>query len=149
MSDMETTPVERPLTDEPAGIVPLAAGWASAVGARVKLMAELALAEARLAAISVALMAFLAVLAAAFVFAAWGLLMASVVLGLLQLQVPLWPALLALGGLHILLGVIAWRAALRLGDNLEFRASREQFKLQEEKADDMVSSAAASSAAKS
>lgn len=72
-----------------AGIATLAASWASAAGLRVKLISELALAEAKLAAISIALMAFLAMLAAAFVLGAWGLLIAGLVHGLVQLQLSL------------------------------------------------------------
>jgi uncharacterized membrane protein YqjE len=105
----------------------LAASWASAAGTRVRLISELALAEAKLAAISIALMAFLAMLAAAFVLGAWGLLVAGVIHGLLQLQFPLLPVLLALVGLHVLVAATAWRAAVRLCANLEFGYTRQQF----------------------
>lgn len=115
-----------PVAPAAADIVTLAASWASAAGTRVKLISELALAEAKLAAISIALMVFLAMLAAAFVLGAWGLLMAGLIHGLVQLQVPLLPALLVLGGLHALIAATAWRAAVRLCSNLEFGVTRQQ-----------------------
>jgi len=120
-------PAAEPLAPAAADIVTLAASWASAAGTRVRLISELALAEAKLAAISIALMAFLAMLAAAFVLGAWGLLVAGVIHGLLQLQFPLLPVLLALVGLHVLVAATAWRAAVRLCANLEFGYTRQQF----------------------
>ncbi len=109
-----------------ASIAGLASNLASASVRRAKLLSKLALAEARLAATSLALMAFLAMLAAAFVLGAWSLLMAGLVHGLLQLQVPLWPLLLALAGLHVLLATLAWRFVLALSGNLEFNHTRSQ-----------------------
>lgn len=109
-----------------AGIASLAASWASAAGERVKLISELALAEAKLAAISIALMAFLAMLAAAFVMGSWGLLMAGLVYGLLQLELPLWPVLVVLGVIHAALAFIAWRGAVALSHNLNFGYTRDQ-----------------------
>lgn len=121
------TPTEQTVAPAAAGIATLAASWASAAGSRVKLISELALAEAKLAAISLALMAFLAMLAAAFVLGAWGLLVAGLVQGLvMQLQFPLWPVLLVLGGLHALIAALAWRGAVRLSRNLEFGHTRQQ-----------------------
>lgn len=93
----------------------------------MKLISELALAEAKLAAISLALMAFLAMLAAAFVLGTWGLLMAGLIFALLQMQFPLWPVLLVLGLIHALLATMAWRAAVSLSSNLDFGYTRGQF----------------------
>ncbi len=122
-----------------AGIATLAASWASAAGTRVKLISELALAEAKLAAISIALMVFLAMLAAAFVLGAWGLLVAGLVHGLVvQLQIPLWPVLLVLGGLHALIAALAWRAAVRLSGNLEFGYTRRQLGRHQESGDEVA-----------
>lgn len=123
----ESVAREDPVAPAAADIVTLAASWASAAGTRVKLISELALAEAKLAAISLALMAFLAMLAAAFVLSAWGLLIAGLIHGLVvMLQFPLWPVLLVIGGLHVLIAAIAWRAAVRLCSNLEFGSTRQQ-----------------------
>ncbi len=141
---MEKAPIKQPVPSEPVSVVSLAASWVSAVSTRIRLITELALAEAKLAAISVVLMMFLAILAAAFMFGAWGFLMAGLVLGLVQLQLPLWPVLLVLGGLHFLIAAIAWRVADRLSKNLEFPASKEQFNLHVENANDIASSAAKS-----
>jgi uncharacterized membrane protein YqjE len=121
-----------------AGIATLAASWASAAGTRVKLISELALAEAKLAAISLALMAFLAMLAAAFVLSAWGLLVAGLVHALVQMQIPLWPVLLVLGGLHALIAALAWRGAVRLSHNLEFAYTRKQLGQEMEDGDEMA-----------
>lgn len=84
------------------------------------------MAEARLAAISAALMAFLAVLAALFVFAAWGLAIAGVVHVFLDLTVALWAVLLTLAIVHVLGAVALWSAAMRLGRHVEFRATQRQ-----------------------
>jgi len=135
-----STSLERPVAPAAASIVSLVAAWAAATISRVKLLSELALAEAKLAAISISLMIFLAMLAAAFVLGAWGLLMAGLVFSLLQLQLPLWPILLVLGGLHILIAAAAWRAAVYLSRNLEFPATRQQMGQSLETADDMAKS---------
>jgi uncharacterized membrane protein YqjE len=125
-------------------IATLAASWASAAGNRVKLLSELALAEAKLAAISLALMAFLAMLAAAFVLGTWGLLMAGLIHALLQMQIPLWPLLLVLGGLHALLATIAWRAAVALSQNLEFGYTRGQIEHYRESGNEVAAATAES-----
>ena len=122
----ETVAADRAVAPAAANIINLVAAWVAATGSRIKLTAELALAEAKLAAISICLMVFLAMLAAAFILGAWGLLMAGVVLGLLHLQLPLWPILLVLGGLHVLIAAAAWQTALYLSRNLEFPETREQ-----------------------
>lgn len=137
----EPAPLKLPLSPPAAdSVVTLAACWMSAAGARVKLMTELALAEAKLAAISISLMAFLAMLSAAFILCAWGLLMAGLTIGLLHLQIPLWPILIGLTGLHVFVAALAWRGAVQLSHNLEFPATREQFTYSLEKPDEMASS---------
>jgi len=121
-----TASLERPIAPAAASIVSLVTAWVAATGSRLKLTSELALAEAKLAAISISLMVFLAMLAAAFTLGAWGLLMAGLVYGLLQLQLPFWPILLLLGGLHVLIAVAAWKTAVYLSHNIEFSATRQQ-----------------------
>ena len=139
-ADYQST--EQTVAPAAAGIATLAASWVSAAGTRVKLISELALAEAKLAAISLALMAFLAMLAAAFVLSAWGLLVAGLVHGLVvQLQIPLWPVLLVLGGLHALIAALAWRAAILLSSNLEFGYTRKQLGRPMEIADEVATAA--------
>jgi len=126
-----TAPLEQQqVAPAAAGIANAAVAWVAAAGTRVRLISELALAEAKLAAISLALMACLAMLAAAFVLTAWGLFMAGLIYGLMQLQFPLWPVLLALGGLHALIAAVAWLSAVRLSNNLEFGYTRQQFSRQ-------------------
>ena len=109
-----------------ASIGELIADWLSTTGDRVGAVTRLAMAEARLAAISAALMAFLAVLAALFVFAAWGLAIAGVVHVFLGLGAARWAALLGIAVLHIAGAMMLWTAAMRLGRHVEFRATQRQ-----------------------
>ena len=138
----QTTDNHRQVAPAAASMVELVAAWTAATGSRVRLITELALAEAKLAAISVSLMVFLAMLAAAFVLGAWGLLLAGLVYGLLQLGWPLWPVLMVLGGLHALLAAAAWKMAVYLSQNLEFSHTRRQFGAAPEEEHEMASSAA-------
>lgn len=118
----------------------LASDWVATTGLRAKVMLELVLAEARLAAISVALMAFLAMLSAAFVLGAWALLIAGLIYGLIQMGLPIWPILFALCAVHALIAFLAWRGAVRLSNNLEFPATRQQFQHNAEEADEVAES---------
>lgn len=104
----------------------LVSDWLSTTGDRVGAITRLAMAEARLAAISAALMAFLAVLAALFVFAAWGLGIAGIVHLFLELGVTLWVVLFVIAVVHVLGAVALWSAAMRLGRHVEFRATQRQ-----------------------
>lgn len=122
------------------GLMSLASHWLTTASSRAKVMVELVLAEARLAAISMALMAFLAMLSAAFVLGAWGLLIAGVIYGLLQLGLHLWPVLFVLCLVHVVIALLAWRGAVKLSDNLEFPATRKQFQRNKEEADEMAES---------
>lgn len=114
------------LVDPEAGIAELATTWVSAAGSRVKNTAELALAEARLAAMSFAVMLLLAIVAAVFLLGAWGMLMAGVVTGLNALGLPLWITLLALGAIHLLCAWLLIRLAMKLSVHLELPATRRQ-----------------------
>lgn len=125
MDDTATSPVTRQAESSPS-IGELVAEWLSTTGKRVSAVTELAMAEARLAAISVALMAFLALLAALFVFAAWGLGIAGVVHIFLDSGVTLWVVLLAIAVVHVVGAVVLWAAAMRLGRHVEFRATQQQ-----------------------
>lgn len=125
---------------EETGLIDLASQWVTTAGSRVKVMVELVLAEARLAAISVALMAFLAMLSAAFLLGAWGLLIAGLIYGLIQTGLPLWPIMFVLCGLHILIAYLAWRGAVKLSNNLEFPVTRQQFQHDEEEPDEVAKS---------
>lgn len=127
-----------PQLDDASGLVSLASHWVATAGARVKAMVELALAEARLAAISVALMAFLGMLAAAFVLGAWALMIAGLIYGLIQLGLPVWPILVGLCVVHVLIAVLAWRGAVYLSNNLEFPTTRKHFSDNQEIADEVA-----------
>ena len=111
-----------------ANIVELAAGWASAAGSRVKTTAELALAEARLAVLSLGLMLILAIFAAVFVLGAWGLLMAGAVTALLAVGVSTWISLAGLGALHLLFAWLLLRWMARLSIHLELPETRRQLR---------------------
>ncbi len=123
------------IQDQEAGIATLTSAWLAATGSRVKATADLALAEVRLAAISIAWMAFFATLASLFVFATWGLLAAGLVHGLVQLGAPLWLCLGGLGVLHALAGFIMWGRMLALSRYLEFPATTKLFKTSQEDVD--------------
>ena len=110
-----------------ASIVSLVTDWVSMTNARVRMTTELALAEAKLAAISIALMVFLAMLAAAFVLGAWGLMVAGLVYALVHMTAPLWLVLIALCIVHGILARLFWNHAVRLSRHLEFPVTRQQF----------------------
>lgn len=130
-------PTGAPTPDE-TGLTSLASHWVATAGSRVKVMVELAMAEAKLAAISVALMAFLAMLSAAFVLGAWALMVAGMIYGLLQLGMPVWPILIGLFAVHVLIAYLLWRGAVSLSDNLEFNTTRSHFSDNQEVADEVA-----------
>lgn len=109
-----------------ATIAELASDWLATKGSRARTLTQLAFAEARLAAISVALMTFLGMLAAIFIFAAWGLGIAGLVIGLAGAGIPLWVLITGLAFAHGLIAYALWRVTMRLGENVEFRATRRQ-----------------------
>lgn len=125
---------QAPLPDESPNAAPhssasigeLVADWLSTTGDRIGAVTRLAMAEARLAAISAALMAFLAVLAALFVFAAWGLGVAGVVHAFIDMGAALWAVLLSIAVVHVLGAIALWATAMRLGRYVEFRATQRQ-----------------------
>lgn len=120
------------------GLISLASHWAATTGSRVKVMVELVLAEAKLAAISVALMAMLAMLAAAFVLGAWALMVAGLIYGLIQLGLPVWPILIGLCLMHVGVAYLAWRGAVNLSNNLEFPTTRKHFSDKQEATDEVA-----------
>jgi membrane protein implicated in regulation of membrane protease activity len=87
-------------------------------------VARLAIAEAKLAAISVAMMAFFGTLAAGFVLLAWGLVVAAVLQLLSAQGIPQWLAMLSLALAHVIAAIFLWRTASRLGSNLDFKVTR-------------------------
>ena len=111
-----------------ANIAELATGWVHAAGSRIKATAELALAETRLAVMSVVLMLLLSIVAAVFVLGAWGLLIAGIVTGLMQLGVPAWMTMLALGIVHVVCAWVLLRWMGRLSVHLELPATRRQLR---------------------
>jgi hypothetical protein len=118
---------------EPApadGLIGHATGWIEATRERARSVTHLALAEARLAALSVVMMAFFGMLAAMCLLGAWGLLVAGVAYALVQAGMSLWVALLLLGAGHLLLAWLLWRSAMRLTRHLEFAATRARIRPQ-------------------
>ncbi len=95
------------------------ARWLQATGTGLATSFRLAIAEAKLAAMSLVWMLFLTVLAAIFALGAWGLMLSGGVIALDGLGVPTWASLLGLGVLQVLAAVILFRAVLRLGERLE------------------------------
>jgi hypothetical protein len=99
-------------------------GWLAATQSRAHSVARLAIAEAKLAAISVAMMAFFGTLAAGFVLLAWGLVVAAVLQLLSAQGIPQWLAMLSLALAHVIAAIFLWRTASRLGSNLDFKVTR-------------------------
>lgn len=117
---------------ETASIATLVTDWMSATSSRMRYTTQLAFAEARLAATSVALMVLMAMLSAALVLVAWGLIVAGLVVALLKFGISLWITLASLSLLHALGAWLLWRGVVRLSRYLDFAATRQQFqKVQE------------------
>ncbi len=117
---------------ETASITTIVADWMSATNSRIRITTELAFAEARLAAISVALMVLMGTLSAVFVLGAWGLVVAGLVYALLQFGRSLWLILISLSLLHALSAWLLLRGAVRLSSHLNFASTRQQFPRSEE-----------------
>ncbi len=117
---------------ESGTIATLVAGLMSATSSRIRLTTDLAFAEARLAAISVALMVLMAMLSAGLVLVAWGLIVAGLVVVVLKFGISLWITLAALSLLHALGAWLLWRGAVRLSRYLDFTATRQQFQQAQE-----------------
>jgi ABC-type nickel/cobalt efflux system permease component RcnA len=94
----------------------------------MRITTELFFAEARLAAISVALMVLMGVLSAVFVLGAWGLAVAGLVALALQFGIALWLTLVSLGLLHAVGAWLLWRGAIGISRFLNFAATRQQFR---------------------
>lgn len=123
-------PAPAPRTDDESAsadrVLDHAVGWVQATRSRASALTGLAVAEARLAAVSIVLMAFLGVIAAACLMGAWGLLVAGIVYALLTAGVPVWLALTGMGLLHAVLAVVLWLTVKRLSTRLEFSETRSQ-----------------------
>jgi ABC-type nickel/cobalt efflux system permease component RcnA len=117
---------------ESASIASLVADWMSATGSRIRITTELAFAEARLAATSLTLMLLMGTLSALFVLVAWGLVVAGLVAVALKFGLTLWLTLASLSLLHAVAAWLLWRGAVRLGRYLEFAATRQQFRKDQE-----------------
>jgi hypothetical protein len=135
--DASSKAARDPTTVETASIATLVADWMSATNSRIRLTTQLAFAEARLAAISVTLMVMMAMLSAALVLVAWGLIVAGLVVAILEFGVPLWITLVSLSVLHALAAWLLWRGAVRLSRYLNFAATRQQFQRVQEAGSDV------------
>jgi len=99
-------------------------GWLAAAQSRAHSLARLAIAETKLAAISIAMMAFFGALAAGFIIIAWALVVAAALQFLTTQDISLWVAMLSLALVHGIAAAFLWRSAAKLGDNLEFKVTR-------------------------
>ena len=135
---MDSRPAQTPgSAAEPATEIPPslenpldhAAGWVEGLRDRACLVSELVFAEARLAATSFALMAFLALLAGVCMLGAIGLAVAGLVFGLQLAGIPLWAALVGIAALLTVVACVLARQVLRLSANLEFSATRREVSL--------------------
>ena len=139
---MSTNPEAAPgATVESASIATLVADWMSATSSRIRFTTELAFAEARLAAISVALMVLMGMLSAVFILGAWGLIVAGLVVAISKFGISLWITLLSLSLLHALGAWLLWRGVVRLSRHLEFSATRQQFQKVQEVSSDVDTAA--------
>ena len=131
-SNKPNSETEAAIPDETAESIAVhATGWFSAWRERLHLLTELAVAEAKLAAISVALMAFFGTLAALCLLVAWGLLVAGLVNVILLLGVPLWSVLLGLALVHLIVAGLLTRSVFKLGNHLSFSETRGQLRREE------------------
>lgn len=128
---------QQPQGCDEAGILEAASGWLEAVASRFRSTARLALAEVRLAAMSVVLMVVLGLIAAVFTLGAWGLLMAGAVMGLIAAGMSLWVALVLLGAAHVAITVVLIHWIRGLSMSLELPTTRQRLRdpagLQEER----------------
>lgn len=106
-------------------ILAYASDWFGSLRSRVHITTELALAEAKLAAVSLSVMVFFAVLAAILLLSAWGLLVAGLVHGLQQTGLPLWALLTGVAVIHIAAALLLALRAIRLSDNMSFAKTRD------------------------
>lgn len=118
---------DRPISEvdeAEAGFAEHSKGWLAATQSRATSLAQLAIAETKLAAISVAMMAFFGALAAGFIIIAWALVVAAALQVLTTQDISLWLAMLLLAVAHGIAAAVLWRTATRLSDNLEFKVTR-------------------------
>lgn len=101
----------------------LAVEWARGLAASLGTGFRLAVAEARLAAMSFVLMLTLTVVAATFLLGAWGLLLSGLVVWLESQGLSLWASLASLGAAQLLVAIFLFRAVARLGQRLEMNAT--------------------------
>ncbi len=105
--------------EEQAALSKLALEWLQAMAAGLGASFRLAIAEAKLAAMSLVLMLLFTVLAAILTLGAWGLFLSGIVIVLERLGVPLWASLLGLGLLQVAGAALLFRGVMRLGRRLE------------------------------
>ncbi|MGB5245392.1 MAG: hypothetical protein WBN34_02510 [Woeseia sp.] len=107
-------------------VVSHAIAYVSSVRDRVHLVIELAVAEAKFAAVSAAATALLVLLASLFTLGAWGLAMAGLVVAAIQAGYSLWTVLSALGLLHMLVAAVLAARALTMSRHVAFAETRRQ-----------------------
>lgn len=100
-------------------VVALATEWLGLATARVQTTFQLALAQVKLAATSLVIMVFLAVVAAIFAMSAWGLLVAGLATVVIAAGIAPWVVLGVLFLLHVLGAWVAFRTISYLSANLE------------------------------
>lgn len=118
---------EQPAADleEPAGnILHHATGWFASLRSRIEIGTELALAEAKLAAMSFAFMTFLGIIAAVLFLSAWGLAIAGLVIAVLKAGIALWIIMLTLAAVHLAGAIILAYRLAAVSKNMNFTATR-------------------------
>lgn len=113
--------------DDPTSLSQAIRAWRAALADTLSDGLRLLALEGRLAGLSLATMAGLALLAALLIASAWLALLATLLIGLNHWGLPWWIGLLLLAALNLLLGGLLIRRIIRLSRNLLFSASRRQF----------------------
>jgi hypothetical protein len=126
MPDVLPDSSTEPSLDTPSltSIVSLTARWVTLSVSQLKMTAMLAIEEAKLAVLSLRMVAIMSALAGLCVIGTWGLLVAASVIGLLAANVPLWMALGSLGICHAVAAVALWSGAARAARHMGFPVTR-------------------------
>lgn len=111
---------------EDPGIIGLVTAWLETRKEEFQATGRLAIAEAKLAAVSLMTMLVLGAIAVVFVLTTWGLLIASIATGLVAADVPLWLTLALLAATHISGAWLLYRGAMRMRKRFMFIETRKQ-----------------------
>lgn len=122
-----STSASEPTGQTECDVASHAVGWLKSVRSRFHVVARLAVAEAKLAAVSAATVCLLVLLATLFVLSAWGLVVAGFAIAIVQSGVSIFIVLPGLALLHILIAMLLAKRAATVSEDVGFAATRRQF----------------------